>query len=112
MQTHLAVTGIAPGSCATATDAAIATERCIEPLSNAYRVKLNVTNPQSCPPRHAMVYRGRERRSRQRVVLKAYSQQQRNPVRAAALEREQEMLAAAAPHPGILGLERVLEVRH
>ncbi|KAI8464568.1 MAG: kinase-like domain-containing protein [Monoraphidium minutum] len=58
---------------------------------------------------HAMIYRARERRSRRRVVLKAYLRQQRNPVRAAALEREQEMLRLAAPHPHVVGLERVLE---
>ena len=58
-----------------------------------------------------MIYRGRERRSRRRVVLKAYLRSQRNPVRAAALERERELLVAAGPHPGIITLERVLEVR-
>lgn len=61
--------------------------------------------------RHAMIYRGRERRSRRRVVLKAYLRCQRTPVRAEALEREQRMLAAAGVHPGIVVLERVLEVR-
>lgn len=58
-----------------------------------------------------MIYRARERRSRRRVVLKAYVRQQRNPVRAQALDREQRMLRMAGPHAGVLGLERVLEVR-
>lgn len=58
-----------------------------------------------------MIYRGRERRSRRRVVLKAYLRAQRNPVRAAALEREQDLLRATGTHPGVVGLERVLEVR-
>jgi hypothetical protein len=57
-----------------------------------------------------MIYRARERRSRRRVVLKAYLRQHRNPTRAAALEREQRMLRLAAPHAGIVALERVLEV--
>ncbi|GBF90109.1 hypothetical protein Rsub_02817 [Raphidocelis subcapitata] len=59
--------------------------------------------------RHAMIYRGRERRSRRRIVLKAYPRAQRNPTRAAALEREQDMLRAAGGHPGIVAMERVLE---
>jgi hypothetical protein len=58
-----------------------------------------------------MIYRGRERRSRRRVVLKAYLRAQRNSARAAALEREQDMLRAAAGHAGVVALERVLEVR-
>jgi len=56
-----------------------------------------------------MIYRGRDRRSRRRVVLKAYMRAQRNPTRAAALEREQDMLRVAGTHPGVVGLERVLE---
>ena len=57
-----------------------------------------------------MVYRGRERRTRRRVVLKAYLRAQRTPARAAALRREQEMLRLAGPHAGVVALDRVLEV--
>jgi serine/threonine protein kinase len=58
------------------------------------------------------VYSARERASGRRVVLKAYARAGRNPVRAAALEREQEMLhaaGAAGAGAGVVGLERVLE---
>jgi hypothetical protein len=56
------------------------------------------------------VYRARDRRSHARVALKAYPRVQRGPARAAALDREREMLSVAGGHPGVVALERVLEV--